>query len=300
MPVAALLGSYQRPVLNQDPTVAAIPPGATATLISQSAPSGGAVVAVGSADVTVVWTLTAGSNSATSTGTAPDLQVLCHAGDLVTLTAQATGAPAFKVSASAVLLYPQLSLSAADLSQLTTLLSGTYVTNALTDLETRFTAANQVVLGTGNGTGALTDIATAMAGAGAAWTTYTPTVGGTGWAVGNGTVTGRYRLIDAKTLALEIVFTLGTTTTVGTGTLTLTLPASHTAASATYLFGIFVHSGVGTYPANLAVTAGAASGSVNTLTVAASPPSYEPSTSTAGKVPANTDAFNFAGLLEIQ
>ena len=57
-----------------------------------------------------------------------------------------------------------------------------------------------------------------------AWTTYTPTIRGTGWALGNGTLIGRYRLIDAKTVAVTIVFQVGSTTTVGSGLLTFDLP----------------------------------------------------------------------------
>ena len=60
-----------------------------------------------------------------------------------------------------------------------------------------------------------------------AWTSYTPTIGGTGWALGDGTVAGSY----AKTLNNGIVFkakvTFGGTSTFGSGAaLTVSLPAT--------------------------------------------------------------------------
>ena len=62
-----------------------------------------------------------------------------------------------------------------------------------------------------------------------AWTSYTPTWGSSGTqpAIGNGTVTGSYALIPnaaAKTCAVSIHVTMGSTTTYGTGNYTLSLP----------------------------------------------------------------------------
>lgn len=69
-----------------------------------------------------------------------------------------------------------------------------------------------------------------------AWTSYTPTIGGTGWAVGNGTLTSNYCQIG-KTVFFRIYFITGSTTTYGTTALTWTLPV--TAKATTYLAEIF-------------------------------------------------------------
>lgn len=60
---------------------------------------------------------------------------------------------------------------------------------------------------------------------GDAWTTYTPSWGSTGTppALGNGTLLGRYKKLG-KTVDVNIVLTLGSTSTVGTGGWTLFLP----------------------------------------------------------------------------
>jgi hypothetical protein len=63
------------------------------------------------------------------------------------------------------------------------------------------------------------------------WTPYTPVIGGTGWVLGNGTLTGYYHMIDAKTMAVSIELSTGTTTTVGSGALTLSLPATSAAGN---------------------------------------------------------------------
>lgn len=54
------------------------------------------------------------------------------------------------------------------------------------------------------------------------WSTYTPVLsdagGGAGaWAIGNGTLVGRWRYLSGRTVAIEIVMTCGTTT-IGMGT----------------------------------------------------------------------------------
>lgn len=56
------------------------------------------------------------------------------------------------------------------------------------------------------------------------WTTYTPTLAGSGAAVGNGTITGRYTQID-NTVHFRIALIFGSTTTLGTGP-TFTLPVT--------------------------------------------------------------------------
>lgn len=63
------------------------------------------------------------------------------------------------------------------------------------------------------------------------WQTYTPTIAGTGFVLGNGTVVGGYRTAGS-TVHLRGQLTIGSSTTVGTGAWTATLPTSMAAGSA--------------------------------------------------------------------
>jgi hypothetical protein len=82
-----------------------------------------------------------------------------------------------------------------------------------------------------------TPVATNMGIIGGAWTAYTPTWSATGTnpVVVNGTLIGRYKQVD-KTVHFEIVYTVGSTDTLGTGGYSWTLPpvtaqsGSHVAA----------------------------------------------------------------------
>jgi len=66
------------------------------------------------------------------------------------------------------------------------------------------------------------DFATAFG----AWGAYTPSIGGTGWAIGNGTATGYYAQAQ-KTVVFSITITWGSSSTFGAGAdLTLSLPVS--------------------------------------------------------------------------
>jgi hypothetical protein len=85
---------------------------------------------------------------------------------------------------------------------------------------------------------------------GTAWGVYTPawTATTTNPVLGNGTLQGRYRAIDANTYLFMIKLLLGTTTTTGTGTWQFSLPA--TLANADYVFAAnLLHAGVTNYPA---------------------------------------------------
>ena len=64
-----------------------------------------------------------------------------------------------------------------------------------------------------------------------AWTAYTPTLGGTGWAIGNGTVNGSYMQIG-KLVVANVRIVWGSTSTFGAGVLTLTLPVTAATAQA--------------------------------------------------------------------
>lgn len=66
-----------------------------------------------------------------------------------------------------------------------------------------------------------------------AWTSYTPTVGGTGWAIGNGTATGAYCRVG-DLIHFRASVTWGSSSTFGSAALTLTVPVT-AAASATFM-----------------------------------------------------------------
>lgn len=57
------------------------------------------------------------------------------------------------------------------------------------------------------------------------WTTYTPTIGGTGFTLGNGTISGWYRMIDVKTVGWQVQLGIGSTTVIGTGPVRINPPA---------------------------------------------------------------------------
>lgn len=63
----------------------------------------------------------------------------------------------------------------------------------------------------------------------AAWTSYTPvwTSSSTAPVIGNGTLTGRYKVIDSHTVHYEILLIVGSTTTFGAGFYYFTLPFAH-------------------------------------------------------------------------
>ena len=91
------------------------------------------------------------------------------------------------------------------------------------------------------------------------WTTYTPVIGGSGWSLGNGSVVGTYRLVDAKTVSLALYIATGSTTVVGSGQLTISLPPGMTAQPyyEQDLAARYNEQGVGSYAAVGVISAGA-------------------------------------------
>ncbi len=63
------------------------------------------------------------------------------------------------------------------------------------------------------------------------WTTYAPAIGGTGFAIGNGTLAGLYRLHPDKRYEWFASVVFGGTSTYGAGPLTITNPATLTATN---------------------------------------------------------------------
>ena len=89
-------------------------------------------------------------------------------------------------------------------------------------------AANTLALAPGgtecmriNNAGLITGTGTSLG----AWTSYTPTLAGTGWAIGNGTTDCSYMQIG-KLVCLRVEVTFGSTSTYGAGAPTLTSPVA--------------------------------------------------------------------------
>jgi hypothetical protein len=96
-----------------------------------------------------------------------------------------------------------------------------------------------VVDNSGNTTNLIVDdylqfsINTGGTGTDGVWSAYTPTIGGTGWALGNATLNGRWATVG-KTVHWSVSIAWGTTTTFGTGGLTVALPTARTTASSAF------------------------------------------------------------------
>ena len=85
-----------------------------------------------------------------------------------------------------------------------------------------------------------------------AWTDYTPTWTATSVnpTLGDGTIHGRYKLLDAKTLAFQVEVIFGSTTSAGTGGYSVSLPAGVTSASyPQWVAGYCLNSGTTNYVA---------------------------------------------------
>lgn len=81
------------------------------------------------------------------------------------------------------------------------------------------------------------------------WTSYTPawSSSGTVPAIGNGTITGRYRRpANADEIDVEIRIVMGSTTTYGTGFWTVTMPVNPSATSQNMALGIAYFDDTGT------------------------------------------------------
>ena len=59
------------------------------------------------------------------------------------------------------------------------------------------------------------------------WPTYVPVITGTGWAIGNGTITGRYARLG-KTVHMLVLIVWGSSSTFGAGGLRVSMPVEST------------------------------------------------------------------------
>ncbi len=110
----------------------------------------------------------------------------------------------------------------------------------------------QIASGTPDGTKFVRDDGTLAVPAGGglgAWTAYTPTWTATSVnpAIGNGSISGRYKALDSKTYAIQIKLAIGSTTTPGTGTWEFSLPSVTSGSFAQVLHGLIADAGTRFY-----------------------------------------------------
>lgn len=102
-----------------------------------------------------------------------------------------------------------------------------------------------------------------------AWTSYTPTwtAATSNPTLGNGTITAKYKALDATTYAISIVVTFGSTTNAGSGVYSFSLPSGVTSAARIQVIAASIEdAGTAYFSANAWV--GASSTTVTHVTVA--------------------------------
>lgn len=84
------------------------------------------------------------------------------------------------------------------------------------------------------------------------WTSYTPTLTAstTNPTIGNGTLTGRYRYLDASLIHIKVSWTFGSTSAAGSGEYSFALPVASTATMDTALAAWFIDNGTAYYAAS--------------------------------------------------
>lgn len=134
-----------------------------------------------------------------------------------------------------------------------------------------------------------------------AWSAYTPTLGGTGTALGNGSLNGFYMRLG-KLLILRVRFTLGSTSTVGS-TLTFALPSGMTAVTQTDQFqmfpGMLRDTGTVEYLGMFRATSGSTAVTAYALGASGTYTSVNAVSSTVPHTWANTDVVSFVGIIEV-
>lgn len=160
----------------------------------------------------------------------------------------------------------------------------------------------QIASGTPDGTKFVRDDGTLAVPAGGglgAWTAYTPTWTATSVnpAIGNGSISGRYKALDSKTYAIQIKLAIGSTTTPGTGTWEFSLPSVTSGSFAQVLHGLIVDAGTRFY---------IATGVINNGSTKTNPILYQADSTGVGTVTHNTpitwasgDEIYLDGIIEV-
>ena len=142
-----------------------------------------------------------------------------------------------------------------------------------------------------------TDISTPLG----VWSAFTPTLSGTGTALGNGSLTGFYMKLG-KLLFLRVRFTLGSTSTIGS-TVSFALPAGLTAATETDQFqmfpGMLRDTGIAEYLGMFRAASGSTTITAYALGAGATYTTVNAVSSTVPHTWANTDVLSFVGAIEV-
>jgi hypothetical protein len=133
----------------------------------------------------------------------------------------------------------------------------------------------------------------AMGGTAHDWEAYTPTLGGAGWAVGDGTLTGAYAQLG-KTVFWRCKLTFGGTSTYGAGSPSITLPVTGQAGAQGHAVGVATDAS----PANFYALPIRNSTTTVTLTVIGTGGLFGAVTSTAPITWASGDAIEITGTYE--
>ena len=129
-----------------------------------------------------------------------------------------------------------------------------------------------------------------------ALTAYTPAIGGSGWALGNGTAVGAYARLG-RMVFVRAVITWGGTSSFGAGGLTLTLPVAASIASQS-LVGVLGDTGTANYPALLNTAAASSTATVLALNAGSTYLAYASVTTSAPHTWVSTDTVTFNGCYE--
>lgn len=163
--------------------------------------------------------------------------------------------------------------------------------------------ADQVGIATAGTARVVVDNAGLITGTGTslgAWNTasYTPSISGTGWAIGDGTITGRYCQVG-KIVHFNVSITFGASSTYGSGQLTVSLPVT---ASGSMNTNAMAGQAVDTSASKRYLLGGFGVGSTTTITirslVTATNGELTSVISTAPFTWASTDVIGIAGTYE--
>jgi hypothetical protein len=137
----------------------------------------------------------------------------------------------------------------------------------------------------------------------ATWDTYTPTITGSGTAVGGGGVAvGWFRRVGT-TLHIRITWTLGSGSTVGSGGVTFSLPPGMTAVTQTNLIqalhALYSDTGTTAYHGHGRVDSGGTTIQCLTWNVAGTYPTWAALTATVPHIWASTDFIDVNGTIEV-
>ena len=191
--------------------------------------------------------------------------------------------------------------SGGDISNANTVFSNTVSTGNVT-VSTLLTSANVVVnnnITVKANTTVLGNVSVAgelFVTGGAPWLSYTPswTTSGTAPALGNGTITGKYKQIG-KTIFVRVHLSLGSTSTTGTGNFRFTLPITASSSDGVVMPATFLDNGVNWYMGTVTCAYDGSTSYVVPLT------SASPSGAVTASVPftwATGDALTFNGSYE--